>query len=213
MNNKNIAFLFDMDGVLIDTEPLYGKFWGSIAQRYDIANTDFVINVKGRTLSDIITTFLSDLSHETISHIVQELELFEGNVEFPHILGAFEFVQKAKDAGIKTALITSSSQLKLNRVLQQKQIGNLFDTIVSAKDIANSKPAPDCFLLGAERLAVTPNNCFVFEDSYAGIAAGNSADMNVVGVASTISVEQLRTRCMAVIEDFRCLSIDKIIKR
>ena len=95
-------------------------------------------------------------------------------------------------------LVTSATELKLGRVCQQKQFDTLFDVIISAKDIQNGKPAPDCFLLGAKRLSSETKNCIVFEDSLAGITAGNAAGMSVIGFTTTHSKEVLIEKCITV---------------
>ncbi|MGL5272894.1 MAG: HAD hydrolase-like protein, partial [Phocaeicola sp.] len=77
INTKKVAFLFDMDGVIIDTEPLYEKFWNGIANKYHIKDPEFANRVKGRTISDIISQVLDKQSRSCIEKIIQELGVFE----------------------------------------------------------------------------------------------------------------------------------------
>lgn len=207
---QNICVLFDMDGVLIDTEPQYGAFWKGIAKEYNIDIDDFENKIKGVTIPHIIDSYFRKLTSKQIEDIMGKFVSFEKEVSFPDIPGATSFLSTLKSMGIKMALVTSSSELKLNRVLQQKHFDVIFDTIVSGKDIENSKPAPDYFLLGAERLNVPPECCVVFENSLAGIDAGNAAGMKVVGLSTTYPASDLIDRCVTVIPDFYSIKANLI---
>lgn len=213
MNSKiNIAFLFDMDGVIVDTEPIYSEFWRKVAISNNLDVNSFIHKVKGRTISDIVNQLLTGLSEHSINKVLNDLEVFERTVDFPEIPGVLDFICKAKSCGIRVALVTSSSQMKLNRVIREKCITGLFDTIVSGIDVRNSKPAPDCYLIGASRLNVKIENCYVFEDSLAGISSGNSAKMSVIGVASTYQEDELKHLCKKTITNFINLKINDIIQ-
>lgn len=204
----NICALFDMDGVLIDTEPQYTIFWNEIAKQYNIEVEDFENNIKGMTIPHIFRYYFNTLSNKKVEQILQDFRLFEESVQFPDIPGAIDFIKELKLHNIKVGLVTSATELKLNRVCLQKQFNTLFDVIISAKDIQNGKPAPDCFLLGAERLSCKTRNCIVFEDSLAGITAGNAAGMSVVGLATTHPKEVLKYKCITVIPDFRQTTVN-----
>lgn len=194
--------LFDMDGVVIDTEPQYTAFWKGIASGHNIAVESFENEIKGMTIPHIMDTFFKHLSKDEKEQLLVEFRHFEERVVFPDILGAIAFIKGLKSSGIKVGLVTSATEFKLNRVRKQKHFDELFDVIVSAKDIVNGKPAPDCFLLGAEKLGVAPASSIVFEDSLAGIEAGNAAGMAVVGLSTTHSEEELNDKCVTVIPDF-----------
>lgn len=194
----NICALFDMDGVLIDTEPQYTAFWNKIAKQYDINIKNFENEIKGMTIPHIFSYYFNTLSGKEVEQILRDFRLFEESVLFPDIPGAIDFVKELKLHNIRVGLVTSATELKLGRVCQQKQFDTLFDVIISAKDIQNGKPAPDCFLLGAKRLSSETKNCIVFEDSLAGITAGNAAGMSVIGFTTTHSKEVLIEKCITV---------------
>lgn len=206
----NICALFDMDGVLIDTEPQYSIFWKGIASKYNIQVKNFENKVKGMTIPHITDFYFNVLLDEEVEQILNDFRKFEEAVLFPDIPGAIDFVKKLKLHNIKVGLVTSATELKLNRVCQQKQFDTLFDVIVSAKDIENGKPAPDCFLLAAKKLNADPKSCIVFEDSLAGIAAGNEAKMIVVGLATTHPEQALKDQCVQVIPDFDHITVDQL---
>lgn len=194
----NICALFDMDGVLIDTEPQYTAFWNKIAKQYDINIKNFENEIKGMTIPHIFSYYFNTLSGKEVEQILRDFRLFEESVLFPDIPGAIDFVKELKLHNIRVGLVTSATELKLGRVCQQKQFDTLFDVIISAKDTQNGKPAPDCFLLGAKRLSSETKNCIVFEDSLAGITAGNAAGMSVIGFTTTHSKEVLIEKCITV---------------
>lgn len=194
--------LFDMDGVVIDTEPQYTAFWNDIANRYNIGVESFENEIKGMTIPHILNSFFSHLSEKELEQLLDEFRKFEECVVFPDIPQAIDFIKELKANGIKVGLVTSATEFKLNRVREQKLFDTLFDVIISAKDIENGKPAPDCFLLGAKRLNVSPTQTVVFEDSLAGIEAGNAAGMAVVGLSTTHAQEELKDKCVTVIPDF-----------
>lgn len=197
-----------MDGVLIDTEPQYTAFWNKIAKQYDINIKNFENEIKGMTIPHIFSYYFNTLSGKEVEQILLDFRLFEESVLFPDIPGAIDFVKELKLHNIRVGLVTSATELKLGRVCQQKQFDTLFDVIISAKDIQNGKPAPDCFLLGAKRLSSETKNCIVFEDSLAGITAGNAAGMSVVGLATTHTEEILMDKCIIVISDFRQITVN-----
>ncbi|WP_291029795.1 HAD family phosphatase [Dysgonomonas sp. 37-18] len=134
--------------------------------------------------------------------------MFEESVQFSDVLGAIDFVKELKLHNIRVGLVTSVTELKLNRACQQMQFDTLFDVIISPKDIQNGRPASDCFLLGVKRLSCETRNCIVFEDSLAGITAGNAAGMSVIGLATTHTEEILMDKCIIVISDFRQITVN-----
>lgn len=124
--------------------------------------------------------------------------MFEESVQFSDVLGAIDFVKELKLHNIRVGLVTSVTELKLNHACQQMQFDTLFDVIISPKDIQNGRPASDCFLLGVKRLSCETRNCIVFEDSLAGILAGNAARIPVIGFTTTHSKEVLMEKCITV---------------
>lgn len=134
--------------------------------------------------------------------------MFEESVQFSDVPGAIDFVKELKLHNIRVGLVTSVTELKLNRACQQMQFDTLFDVIISPKDIQNGRPASDCFLLGVKRLSCETRNCIVFEDSLTGIPAGNAAGMPVIGLTTTHSKEVLMEKCITVIPDFGQASVN-----
>lgn len=201
------AILFDLDGVLIDTEPQYDVFWKKVGEKFLSGFDDFEQVIKGTALPDIISRYFSHLSEKEQLEIVRLNHDFEMRIEFPYVSGAFEFLQSVRQhKEILTALVTSSEDFKLRRVFEVLKLEKYFDTIVSADRITTGKPNPECYLLAAKDLQVRPEDCLVFEDSLHGIAAGNSAGMKVVGLSTTNPADLIRDKVWKVIPDFERVS-------
>ncbi|HCO66433.1 MAG TPA: HAD family phosphatase [Dysgonomonas sp.] len=207
---KEICVLFDMDGVMIDTETQYDGIWREIGERYKIGIPHFEKVIKGTTLPNIINKYFSHLPASDQKDIEQEIDEFETKMEFPEIPGSLRLVDELKAAGIKVGLVTSSTQTKLNAVNKVRHFDELFDTIVAAERVVHGKPNPECYLIGARDLNVDPADCLVFEDSLNGIEAGKAAGMTVVGVATTLTADKLLPLVEIVIPDFSNFGLSDI---
>lgn len=208
---NNICVLFDMDGVMIDTEPQYDVFWKHAGDKYNTGIANFEKVIKGTTLPNILKKYFSHLAQEELNNLSDSLDKFEANMNFEEIPGSVKFVKELKAKGIKVGLVTSSTDTKLIAVNKAKQFDQLFDTVVSAARVTEGKPNPRCFLLAAEDLGVDPKDCIVFEDSFAGIEAGIAAGMKVVGLATTNPEESLKDKCCKVIPDFKNFSVEDLL--
>jgi tRNA threonylcarbamoyl adenosine modification protein YjeE len=211
VKNKNIAALFDLDGVIIDTEPQYDRFWNSTAEKYGVGTENFCNLVKGLTLPNIIARYFSHLSENEQNNIVAANHEFDLQLDTTPISGAIEFIAQLKQAGIKLGLVTSSDDEKLAAVYAKLPLLQYFDTVVSADRITAGKPDPMCYLLAAADLGVKPSDCFVFEDSFNGIASGNAAGMQIIGLSTTNSEESIRGNVDLVIPDFQGFTIEKML--
>lgn len=203
--SKEICVLFDMDGVMIDTEPQYDVFWKHAGDKYNAGIANFEKVIKGTTLHGILQKYFSHLSKEETNNLVESLDKFESEMKFTEIPGAVKFVETLKSKGIKVGLVTSSMDIKLEAVNKVRHFDKLFDTIVSGNRVSKGKPDPECFLLAAKELNADPKNCIVFEDSFAGIAAGQAAGMKVVGLSTTHAEEAIKEKGVKVIPNFEDL--------
>jgi HAD superfamily hydrolase (TIGR01509 family) len=201
-NNSKIAYLFDLDGVIIDTEPQYDRFWSKAGKDYESGVDNLEKVIKGTTLPNIIARYFSHLPEDKKKELEAANHAFDLQLVMDTIPGALEFLVKAKKAGIKTGLVTSSDNEKLESVFRKLPIRQYFDTVVSADRITKGKPDPMCYLLAASDLNVLPENCYVFEDSFSGIASGNAAGMKVVGLSTTNPAENIRDKVWKEIPNF-----------
>lgn len=190
--SKAKTILFDFDGVIVDTEPLYDAYMGEVEQRYNLGIPDFAHKVKGTPTPDMVKKYFSHLDEEERKRFEEELLEFELNMDFPPIKGALEFLKYLKEQGYKIGLVTSSQRVKMDRALAQLGLVNFFDTEVTADRITQGKPNPMCFLLAAKDLNTPPEDCIVFEDSLNGINAARGAGMKVIGLTTSLSHDDIK---------------------
>jgi len=207
---KEICVLFDMDGVMIDTETQYDVIWKHVGDRYNVGIPNFEKVIKGTTLPNILKKYFSEQTDEEIRNIEKTIDDFETNMKFPEIPGSLKFVGELKANGIKVGLVTSSTQTKLNAVNAVNHFDKLFDTIVAAERVIHGKPNPECYMLAAKDLNMEPQNCIVFEDSFAGLEAGRAAGMTVIGLATTHPAEKLMPYTDTIIPDFKNFGLSEL---
>lgn len=183
------GFLFDLDGVVIDSETQYSEIWHYIDTLYPTGVENFERVIKGCTLSNILSTYFQTSDVESITNI---LYTEEAKMRYRYCKGAKDFLQKTRSLGIKTALVTSSDNYKMARLYEHiPDITNMFDVIITANDITHSKPHPEGYLLAAEKLNLNPKDCVVFEDSLQGLQAGKNAGCRIVAISSTLGHEKV----------------------
>lgn len=184
---KTRGVLFDLDGVLLDSEGQYSIFWRSMEERFPTGVDDFSNYIKGFHLARILSYFATD---EIREQIVQELVEFEKNMRFEFFPGALSFVQRLREAGIPMAIVTSSDHKKMKALFSQHpDFPALFEVIITGDMVTKAKPDPDCFLLGAKQLGIDIKDCVVFEDSRNGLIAARASGARVIGVATTLSAD------------------------
>ena len=196
------AVLFDLDGVIVDTEGQYSLFWKQIGEEYMPGMPDFALAIKGRTLTQIYDTYFPDAADRAA--ITERLNAFERQMDFPYIAGAREFLEALQAQGVPTAIATSSNCDKMACLYaRHPEIKNLVTTVLTAEDARRSKPAPDCYLAAAERLGADISKCIVFEDSPSGLAAGRASGAFVIGVSTSLAAAEIEPLCDAYVEDFK----------
>ena len=199
--------LFDLDGVLLDTESQYSLFWDGIGREYrpDVPNLGDCI--KGQTLTQIYQRWFE--GQESLQEqITARLNAYEQQMQYPYIAGALEFVQALRQEGKQIAIVTSSNIPKMQQVYRSHpELTTLFDHILTSEDFNASKPDPHCYLLAAERCHAKPEACVVFEDSINGLKAGRASGAFVVGLATTNPAETISPLADLVINDFTCLKL------
>lgn len=206
------AALFDLDGVIIDTEGQYSQFWGSIGREYRPDVPDFAERIKGTTLESIYTNWFAHLQ-DKLPEITRRLNEFEQQMQYPYLRGAHEFVASLRQAGIPTAIVTASNDEKMLRVLAiHPEFTTLFDRILTSANYAAGKPAPDCYLKGAEVFGAKPAECIVFEDSINGLRAGRDAGAFVVALTTTNPHAAVAPLANLVVEDLSALTLPALLR-
>ena len=206
------AALFDLDGVVFDTEPQYTVFWGSQCRQYHPEHPGLEHEIKGSTLTQIYDRWFSGTLAGERDVITERLNAFEAQMTFEYVAGFEALIADLHAHGVKTAVVTSSNVPKMESVYRaQPQFKRLFDAILTSEDFEYSKPHPDCYLKGAARFGVNPAACVVFEDSFNGLKSGRAAGMRVVGLATTNTAEAIAPLSDIQITDYQGISYDKLL--
>lgn len=205
------AALFDLDGVVFDTEPQYSLFWGAQCRKYHPEEPGLENRIKGQTLTQILDGHFSGEIAANQPKIVEELNEYERQMTYCYIDGYESFVEDLRAHGIKTAVVTSSNMPKMENVYaKQPLFKSLFDEILTSEDFEKSKPDPDCYQKAASRFHCNPEECLVFEDSFNGLRAGKAAQMTVIGLATTNPEDAISPLCDKVIHDYKRLDYEKM---
>lgn len=207
--NQPCGVLFDLDGVLLDSEGKYSIFWGQIDQEYPTGVENFASYIKGFHLSRILNYFDSD---EVRQQILDKLSAFERETKYEFFPGALDYVKRLRDAGIPMAIVTSSDRKKMQSLYSQyPEFPTLFDHIITGDMVTKAKPDPDCFLMGAKMLGLEIKDCIVLEDSRNGLIAGRSSGARVIGVATTLSTEAVSQLSDMTVDAVRQLSVEQTL--
>ena len=199
---KTIAALFDFDGVVMDTESQYSIFWNGVGKKYHPEYEEFGKMIKGQTLRQIYDRYFAGMEKEQ-EEITEALNRFEAQMKYEYVPGVVGFMRELHTQGVKIAIVTSSNELKMANVYAvHPELKELVDRILTAEMFTRSKPAPDCFLLGAEVFDTVPENCVVFEDSLNGLKAAKASGAAVVGLSTTLPQETVAQYSDFVIADF-----------
>jgi HAD superfamily hydrolase (TIGR01509 family) len=203
------AALFDLDGVVFDTEPQYTIFWGAQCREFHPEHPGLEHEIKGQTLVQIYDAWFSGELQEKQAVITERLNLYEQQMDYIYVPGFEDYVKKLRTRGVKTAVVTSSNRIKMEAVYQRHpEFKGLFDAILTSEDFERSKPDPDCYLKAANRLEVSVKDSVVFEDSFNGLKSGRAAGMYVVGLATTNPAEAISPYADKVVKDYHELASD-----
>ena len=205
------AALFDLDGVVFDTEPQYSIFWGMICRQYHPEHPGLEHEIKGSTLTQIYDRWFNGPLAKEQPSITARLDDYEQLMHYDFIAGFEDLVADLHHHGVKTAVVTSSNIPKMESVYRhQPRFKSLFDAILTSEDFSKSKPDPDCYLKAAARFEVEPTECIVFEDSFNGLKSGRAAGMTVVGLATTNTVDAIAPYSDIQIEDYIGIDYTKL---
>ncbi len=198
------AALFDLDGVVFDTEPQYTIFWGAQCREFHPEHPGLEHEIKGQTLVQIYDAWFSGELAYTQSIITERLNQYEQQMDYKYVAGFEDFVKELCSRGVKTAVVTSSNRIKMEAVYKSHpEFKSLFDAILTSEDFERSKPDPDCYLKAANKLNTSVEDSVVFEDSFNGLKSGRAAGMYVVGLATTNAADAIRPYCDEVILDYK----------
>lgn len=209
--DKLKAALFDLDGVVFDTEPQYTVFWGGICRQYHPEHPGLEHEIKGQTLTQIYDRWFSGPLLSEQDSITARLNDYEQQMHYDYIAGFEPLIATLHHHGVKTAVVTSSNIPKMESVYRyQMGFCSLFDAILTSEDFEHSKPDPDCYIKAAQRLDTENDECIVFEDSFNGLKSGRAAGMTVVGLATTNTVEAIKPLSDLQLKDYDGLTFERL---
>jgi HAD superfamily hydrolase (TIGR01509 family) len=213
------GLIFDMDGVVIDSNPYHKTAWENFLRNKGIPFDDqFFFNVlSGRTGPTSMRIIFGDnLSEAIMSEYLDEVDQGFQNIlrqteEVKPIAGLYEFLDSIPGNGHRLALATSAPTLNIELGLEKLKLEGVFEVIVGKVDVVHGKPDPEVYLTTVERLGIPIEHCVVFEDSMVGIQSARKAGMPVVGIASGHSKEELLEEGVSlVVNDFTELSLEQV---
>lgn len=205
------AALFDLDGVVFDTEPQYTVFWGGICREYHPEHPGLEHEIKGQTLTQIYDRWFAGPLLAEQASITNRLNDYERQMNYDYISGFEDLISMLHSHQVKTAVVTSSNIPKMESVYRhQPGFMSLFDAILTSEDFERSKPDPDCYLKAAQRLGAESDECIVFEDSFNGLRAGRAAGMVVVGMATTNGADAIQPFSDLQLKDYEGLTFERL---
>ena|SRR2546425_2372879 len=187
-NSLYEAICFDMDGVVVDTQVTVTLFWQQLATEYalTLAQEDFDHHIYGCSATYTLATLFPFLSMSQREEVYARLERYEQHAAYQEIPGAVALLRQLQAAHLPLALVTSAHRWKVERVLKQLGLEQVFAAQITAHDIARGKPDPACYVCAAQALGGKhPSRCLVFEDAPSGVKAARAAGMECCGVRST----------------------------
>lgn len=210
------ALLFDLDGTLIDSDPIHVQVFIDMLADYGVPMTAeiYARDLHGRVNAEIFADLLPDEDPKALSDL-KEAEYrrrLEAMDTAPAIPGAGQLIDAARARGQTCAVVTNAPIENAPAALAAVGLSGRFDTVVTAGDVAHPKPAPDPYLEAMRRLGVKAEACVIFEDSPSGLAAAQASGAAVIGVASSLSAEALRAKGAALaIDDFNDPALERFL--
>jgi sugar-phosphatase len=178
--------LIDLDGVLIDTAGAIRALWTDIGRPLGIRITDedFARHILGCAPEHTVATLFGDSDEAVRAEVLAAVRAGEPRLGYAPITGAADLVTALSDAGAAIALVTGASAARARAVLDGMGVRLAFSALVTWGDVRVGKPAPDCYLLAAERLGLAPERCVAVEDAVLGVRSAVTAGMPCIGVGA-----------------------------
>lgn len=192
------GFIFDLDGVLVDTARFHFKAWKKLANSIDIDFTEEQNEkLKGvgreESLRKILSWGNKEVAQETFEELMHQknqwyLEMVDAMTKDDILPGVRDFLNEARRLNLKIALGSASKNAP--KILNRVEITHFFDAVVDGNHTTKSKPDPQVFIMGAEALKLSPDQLVVFEDSQAGIEAANTGGFKSIGIGASSNLPE-----------------------
>ncbi|MDO5292403.1 MAG: GNAT family N-acetyltransferase [bacterium] len=212
------AVIFDMDGVIVDTEPQHTRALIRAGEAFHATlSTEYCEQFIGKHMDDLVLTLQRDYPQITDGQAFADkyneykIIIHEEEGLIP-IEGTLNLMRSLHGHGIKVAIASSSEPYEINNVVKTFSLESYVDEAVSGSMVAHSKPAPDIFLLAAERLGVKPEECIIIEDSMNGSIAASRANITCIGYQNKSSGKQDLSRTCCIYEDMMSLDYEAVLE-
>ena len=197
MHGKVEAFIFDMDGTMIDSMPWHARSWVEFVARHGLKLdvSDILARTTGRTgvecMHELFERDLSDAECQVLVHEKEEIYRAMFSDNFTEVAGFSAFAKAAVARGLKVAVGTAGDRHNIEFAMSRLKMDPLPLAIVGGDEGFSGKPTPAIFLEAARRIGVAPERCIVFEDAPFGIEAARRGGMRAVAVCSTHTAAEL----------------------
>lgn len=210
------AFIFDMDGVIVDSNPVHKIALQQFCEQhgYHLSDKDLREKIYGRTNRDWLLNLFGELDETTIRKYAEEKEALFRSLynDIAPLNGLISFLDQLNELKISRAIATSAPRANVDFTLDRTSTRQYFKTILDDSFVTEGKPNPQIYIKSAQALEFEPGRCIVLEDSLSGVTAGKRAGCKVVGLTTTHSPEEL-AEADWVIKDFEGISPKMLISQ
>lgn len=206
------AIIFDLDGVIINSNPAIEAFWKSWTDKEGIVLTDALIRkwIYGRKVGDTLNGLFNYVPDNRKKEIEQSAYDFDSRMEPDAIPGVVEFIELLHSLQLPTGVVTSSHHTRMITMLGNLGLENKFTHFVTANDVTRGKPHPEPYLKMSVKMNQPNHACLVFEDAVSGIQSAVAAGMHSIGMANENGEQDLLLNgATAVVKDFTHIHIDQ----
>lgn len=178
------AVIFDLDGVIVNSNPAIEGFWKDLANKHSIPLTEPLIRqwIHGRKIGDTLSGLFNHLSQKQLEEIRASAYQFDQHMQPGPIPGIESFVQSLQTLQIPTGIVTSSHHSRMLAMITQLGLQEQFSHFVTAHDVSKGKPDPEPYLTMGAKMNIATENCLVFEDAISGIQSATGAGMHAIGI-------------------------------
>lgn len=212
---KDYAFIFDMDGVIVDSNPYHKIALQQFCAKHGhpLDEEQLRTRIYGRTNKEWIAQLFGQLTPEQVAAYSDEKEAIFRNLfknDIKPMKGLIAFLERLNASAIPRAIGTSAPRANVDFTLSKTGTARFFSIILDESYVNHGKPNPEIYLKVAEALNLPPQQCVVIEDSMSGVAAGKQAGSKVIGITTTHSRAELGSTDM-IIDDFEGLEPKNIL--
>ena len=190
MIDPGLALIFDMDGVIVDSNPVHREAWAAYNRRFGLETTDAMQErMYGRRNDDILRDFFGaslgpeELAARSAAKEALYREMIAERIDEILVPGLRQFLERYRV--VSMGLASNAEPENIDFLLDRAGIRRYFRVVVDGRQVSRPKPDPEIYLQTAKMLRISPENCIVFEDSFAGVQAAEAAGARIVGVSTT----------------------------